>query len=44
MAVIVGRYEQVYSGGGDRMREIVKLLAWAALPLWLAVCAVLAGY
>ena len=44
MVVVVGRCEQVYSGGGDRMKEIVKLLAWAALPLWLAACAVLAGY
>ena len=45
MAVVVGRYEQVYFGGGDNsMKEIIKLLAWAALPLWLAACAVLAGY
>ena len=45
MAVVVGRYEQIYSGGrGDSMKEVVKLIAWAALPLWLAVCAVMAGY
>lgn len=29
---------------GDRVKEVAKLLAWAALPLWLAACAVLAGY
>ena len=40
----MGRYEQVYFGGGDSMKEAIKLLAWAALPLWLAACAVMAGY
>ena len=44
MAVTVGRYKQIYSEGGDSMKEVVKLLAWAALPLWLAACAVWAGY
>lgn len=29
---------------GDRVKEVVKLLAWVALPLWLVACAVLAGY
>lgn len=44
MAFAVGRCEQIYGKGGDKMKEVIKLIAWAALPLWLAACAVMAGY